>query len=303
MRGLGAVAVALAALLAARTVLADEALAKDCSDTPRAAVALSPPSPTLLWDETIPRFRLSEYVVSAIVGPAAIAEYTWLPSQASPHWVGGILFDDDVRSALRLHSIHAEEVAWTLANVVGVSEVAITVGIDSIIVPIARGSLDVAWQLTMIDIESYSLGSIVTISLYDTVGRTRPSYAACQSDPTAPGCTISPTASFPSGHTTEAFIAAGLSCANHAYVPIYASRFFDALACARDLTLATTDGVLRIMGDRHYATDALTGAAIGFTAGFALPVILHYGYQGRTGHRRGFALVPSGRGVGLRGSF
>ncbi len=44
----------------------------------------------------------------------------------------------------------------------------------------------------------------------------------------------------------------------------------------RDVTLATGEGVLRIMGDRHYATDVLAGAAIGFGFGFGVPTLLHY---------------------------
>jgi len=52
---------------------------------------------------------------------------------------------------------------------------------------------------------------------------------------------------------------------------------WDRLACARDVFLATADGILRIVGDRHYATDVLTGAAIGFSFGYGMPTLLHYG--------------------------
>jgi membrane-associated phospholipid phosphatase len=145
------------------------------------------------------------------------------------------------------------------------------------VVPVARGSFDTAWQLTWIDLEAYSLGSIVTFTLYDTIGRARPSYADCLRDESFPGCSVSPTASFPSGHVAEGFMSAGLSCVNHGYVPIYGSPLADALACVRDVTLAWTDGLLRIMGDRHYATDVLAGGAIGFTFGAGLPLLLHYG--------------------------
>jgi membrane-associated phospholipid phosphatase len=41
--------------------------------------------------------------------------------------------------------------------------------------------------------------------------------------------------------------------------------------------LATSDGLLRIVGDRHYATDVLAGAAIGFGFGYGMPTLLHYG--------------------------
>ena len=158
---------------------------------------------------------------------------------------------------------------------------------------------------TWIDLESYALGSLVTFSLYDSVGRTRPSYTDCQHDHTLQDeCGVSPTVSFPSGHAAEAFMSAGLSCAKHAYVPIYGSRVLDALACARDLTLASADGVLRIMGDRHYATDVLAGGALGFAFGFGLPVLLHYGSHGED--HAGLVLAPqvgSRSGIVATGAF
>jgi hypothetical protein len=67
-----------------------------------------------------------------------------------------------------------------------------------------------------------------------------------------------------------------VSCANHAFLPLYGSKTWDTLACARDLVLATSDGLLRIMGDRHYATDVLAGATMGFGFGYGMPTLLHY---------------------------
>ncbi len=234
----------------------------------------------LSWDERVPRFRPVEYGATIVVGLAAIAEYTWAPEQAHPHWVGGVLFDDAARDALRVRSTDSLRAVWTLADVTGVATTVIVVGVDSVLVPTMRGSFDTAWQLTWFDLESYALGSIVTFTLYDTIGRARPPYGDCQTDPSGPSCLGSLTASFPSGHTAEAFISAGLSCVNHAYVPIYGSKLLDALACARDVTLATADGVLRIMGDRHYATDVLAGAALGFSFGYGLPWLTHYRFRG-----------------------
>ncbi len=252
---------------------------------PATAAAPAPsqaPSPApLVWDEERPRFRPLEYAATGVTGLAAIATYTWVSPQPHPHWIGGILFDDAVRGALKVSSPSGRQALWTAAGVLGVSEVVLVVGVDSIVVPLVRGSTDVMWQLTMMDLESYSLGSLATFALYDSVGRARPSWGDCQKNPTLPDCVTSPTASFPSGHVAESFISAGLSCVNHAYVPIYGSRLFDTLACVRDVTLASADGVLRIMGDRHWATDVLAGAGIGFAAGYALPLVLHYASGGR----------------------
>jgi membrane-associated phospholipid phosphatase len=229
--------------------------------------------------------------------------YFLLPAQPQPHFVGGILFDDAVR-ALRVHSPSALQTSWALSDAVDVSLVALVFGLDSIAVPLLRGSPDVALQLGLMDAEAYAFSSVLAIGLYDSVGRARPSYEDCQRDPSFVGCTVSPTASFPSGHTNEAFTAAGASCANHSFVPIYGSRLWDRLACARDVVLAASDGLLRIIGDRHYATDVLAGAAIGFSFGYGMPTLLHYGVVGprssanwvlspMVGPRTGLVLVGS----------
>jgi membrane-associated phospholipid phosphatase len=251
--------------------------------------------PSLQWDESHPRFRPDEYAFTLGTGVFALWEYFFLPSSAKPRWTGGILFDDAVHDALRVTNPSALRTIWTVSDIVGSSEVVITVGLDSMLVPVARGSFDVAWQLTWFDLEAYALGSAVTFTLYDTVARARPAYSDCLANPaSANSCTVSPTASFPSGHVAESFISAGLSCANHAYVPLYGSRLWDALACARDVTLATADGVLRIMGDRHWATDVIAGGGLGFAFGYAMPVLLHY-TAGPTGARgAGFSLAPMG---------
>jgi membrane-associated phospholipid phosphatase len=260
---------------------------------------------TLRWDDDRPKFRPVEYVTTGIVGVTAIWMYFALPPQKEPHWIGGILFDDAVRNALRVHSPAALRTVWALSDGVDVALVALVFGLDSLAVPTLRGSPDVAIQLGLMDAEAYAYSSVVAIGLYDSVGRARPSYEDCQRNPMFVGCNISPTASFPSGHTNEAFTAAGASCANHGFVPIYASSLWDHLACIRDLVLATSDGVLRIVGDRHYATDVLAGASIGFGFGYGVPTWLHYtAHQGASSVTWTVVPMPGGQpGVALAGSF
>jgi membrane-associated phospholipid phosphatase len=260
---------AFAALLPAILIFAS-AVAR--ADPP----AASAPDPPLHWNEEYTRFRPVEYPVTGVLGGAAIAMFLWVPATTQPHWTGGILIDEPVRDAVRMRSLSGLQAVWTVSDVVDISLTVLTVGIDSFAVPLLRGSPDVAVQLTLMDGEAFALSSIVTFSMYDSIGRARPLYADCQSNPHGPGCSGSLTASFPSGHTNEAFTGAGVSCAHHLHVPIYGSRFWDTLACVRDLFLATSDGVLRMMGDRHYLSDMLTGAAIGFGFGYGTPWLLHY---------------------------
>jgi membrane-associated phospholipid phosphatase len=264
----------LGAIVLAASLLASLAPASAWADPPAPLQ-----DPGLRWDDEHPRFRPVEYAATAVVGGTAIAMYYLLPAQPTPRIVGGVLFDDSVRNALRVHSASTLKTVWALSDAVDVSLVVLVFGVDSLAVPLLRGSPDVALQLGLMDAEAYAFSSVLAIGLYDSVGRARPSYEDCQRNPSFVGCNISPTASFPSGHTNEAFTAAGVSCANHGFVPIYGSAVWDKLACARDVVLATGDGVLRIVGDRHYATDVLAGAAIGFGFGFGMPTLLHYGVR------------------------
>jgi membrane-associated phospholipid phosphatase len=215
-------------------------------------------------------------VVTGIVGPFAIGEYFLVPPVGQPHWTGPILFDAAVRDALRMQSPQMLNATWAMADGIGTMLIGISVGLDSLIIPLLRGSPDVAWQLTMMDAESFALSSLVAISLYDSVGRARPNYQDCQQGLVSVGCNGSSTASFPSGHINEAFTAAGLSCAHHLYQHVYGSKLADAFACIRDLSLGTMEAVLRMMGDRHYFSDVLVGSMIGFSFGFAMPTLVHY---------------------------
>jgi membrane-associated phospholipid phosphatase len=230
------------------------------------------------WKDQWPTFRPLEYVATGAAAVAATWVFFEVPLQSEPHWVGGILFDDAVRDAIRLRSPGARDAVRTATDYMAVSAVAFTVGIDSLVVPLARGKSKVALQMLLMDAESLAFSSLVTTSLYKTVGRARPSYEDCLRNPNFDSlCNSGTTASFPSGHSSEAFTGAGLSCAHHAYLSLFGSPAADALACAGEITLAATTATFRVMGDRHYATDVLTGGTIGFLFGYGMPTLLHYG--------------------------
>jgi membrane-associated phospholipid phosphatase len=42
------------------------------------------------------------------------------------------------------------------------------------------------------------------------------------------------------------------------------------------VTLSAATGVLRMIADRHYASDVIAGGLLGFGFGFGLPMLLHY---------------------------
>ena len=233
----------------------------------------------LHWDPRRQRVTIPQYIATGVLGPLAIAEYFVVRPVDPPRWVGGILIDDSVRDALRLRDPRALRAGWGFADMLGTMLVVLNVALDSLVIPLARGSSDVAWQLLAMDAQSYTLTSLIAITAYDTVGRGRPPYEDCANNTgNVPSmeCVGTLSASFPSGHTALAFNAAGLSCAHHLYQGVYGNKTADIFACARDLVLASTEATLRIMGERHWFSDVFVGSLIGFGVGFGLPVLAHY---------------------------
>jgi len=230
------------------------------------------------WDPRWAKFRPSEYVLTGVAGSAALVLYFGVRDAQTPRLTGGVLFDDYFREALRLRAPRARDTARTISDWTAISAMSWAIAIDSLVVPLARGSSELSGQMLLMDAEAFSFSTLITTLIFKTVARARPSYLECERHSNYdPLCKLHATGSFPSGHTNTAFTAAGLSCAHHLHVPLYGDRTADVLACAGTLTLAAATGTLRIVGDRHYVTDVLVGAMIGFTVGYGMPTLLHYG--------------------------
>ena len=89
--------------------------------------------------------------------------------------------------------------------------------------------------------------------------------------------------SFFSGHTSQAFASAAVLCSFHMNMPLLGDGPENTLLpCITGFTIAAATGVFRILGDMHYASDVLTGAAVGTTVGFLLPWLLHFTRASRT---------------------
>lgn len=70
-------------------------------------------------------------------------------------------------------------------------------------------------------------------------------------------------ASFYSGHTSTAFVGAGVMCLQN-----------DKVLCASSLALATGIGYLRIAADWHWFSDVAVGAGVGFAMGRLVPAFV-----------------------------
>lgn len=244
---------------------------------PGVAHADPPPAGQLVWNEAWPRFRPIEYGVTAVAGAGALTLLFIADAPQDSRWRGGVLFDDGARDALRVRSPAGRDAVRDASHVTAATAVLHVALIDSLLVPVARGSGDVAQQLSLMNAESFAIGSLVTTGTLHLIRRERPPTDDCRRDPSSdPLCGFGTNASFPSGHSSTAFTAAGLACAHHAALPLYGGGVPDALACGFSLTLAASTAFFRVLGDRHYVTDVLAGGSIGFLAGWGLPALLHY---------------------------
>lgn len=108
--------------------------------------------------------------------------------------------------------------------------------------------------------------------------------------------------SFPSGHTTVAFMTASFS--SYVFSKGESSDELKLLMGLSTFSLATTTAVLRVISGAHYPTDTISGAVLGSVIGFAVPY-MHYkpSYSDDVNQKQNsdytMAFVAIGTGVGI----
>ncbi len=79
------------------------------------------------------------------------------------------------------------------------------------------------------------------------------------------------TLSFPSGHTTDAFM--GATFLSYTFCKYYPESRLKVPVIAASYTLAATTGFLRVASGNHFISDVLTGAALGTAVGIVVPFV------------------------------
>lgn len=107
--------------------------------------------------------------------------------------------------------------------------------------------------------------------------------------------------SMPSGHTTIAFSAAAFTSA------VFNDYFPDSpwrhVVTGVSFGLATGVGIFRMCSGNHFATDVLTGAAIGTLCGFAVPFFHSTKFQHKAGKKDNIEIAASPLGFNLAVKF
>lgn len=192
-------------------------------------------------------------------------------------WKGGVLFDDAIRDALRLKTKSARKRGARTSDLLLGFLISYPVAIDAIgVTGLREKNGEGAIRFLFVDAGAYSITGGVTYVIKKTVGRERPYGRNCDLNQNYSADCLSRNRnqSFISGHASFAFTAAGLVCAQHGEFNIYGGKA-DAAACTAAMGMAGTTGLLRILADKHYATDVLAGAAVGFLSGYVLPSLLY----------------------------
>jgi len=257
----------------------------------------------LIWKWS--RFNLVDYIVTAVTAGTYLYLEFATKTPDDPNWRGGVLFDDDVRDALVAESPSGRDRAAVASDLMTLAPQVLAF-VDALAVPLVtdNGNWDVAWQMTMINVQALAITGLLSRGGHRLIARERPDVEPCLDDAGYHGlCFGGANASFPSGHTSGAFAGAGMVCAHHLNLPLYGGGASDPGACITMTALATTSGVLRITSDRHYASDVIVGAAIGAGAGFALPMLVHYReVDPKPKHAFRFAITPVASSTTLGGA-
>lgn len=238
-----------------------------------------PPSEPLVWKPQWRRVGVVEYGATAGLLASTLAFRQFVSDEDEPHWTRPILFDDGARGELRARTKDGRDKAAAVSDVLFLGSMAYPFVFDAGVAAwLGHGNPDVAWQLTVIDAETFSVSFFLNAVTKRVASRERPYGVGCNDDPAYAGSCNAATRyhSFYSGHAAMTATAAGLTCAHHAHLPLYGGGVPDAVACGVGIAFTSTTGLLRIASDNHWASDVIVGHAVGFSTGLLMPWFLYY---------------------------
>jgi membrane-associated phospholipid phosphatase len=211
---------------------------------------------------------------------AGIVALHWVGSAKEEAWTGPILHDEWMRDQFRVGSRSGRSRAATWSDALDLGLMAHVFVVDNLLVTAALdANPDVAWQMFMINLQSYAASTFVNRVTKRLTRRARPYVEPCRDDPEADDrCSehSSYHSSFYSGHATSSATSAGLICAHHTHLALYGGGLPDVATCVAAIGATTATGALRIASDNHWATDVLVGHVSGYLAGYLLPTLLYY---------------------------
>jgi membrane-associated phospholipid phosphatase len=233
----------------------------------------------LVWREEWRRVNLVEYVSTGVFLTSSFVLLNIVPSAERERWSRPILFDSGARKLLALEARSARTTASTISDYLAIASTTQPLLIDNFAVTlVADRNPDVAWQMFVINAQSYAIAGAANTLTKHLTARERPYGIGCTEDPEyTSGCTTDERfKSFYSGHSAITATSAGLVCAHHTHLSLYGGGTADTAACLAAVGFTTGTGVLRISSDRHWASDVLIGHLSGYLVGYLLPTLVYY---------------------------
>lgn len=203
---------------------------------------------------------------------------------ADPRWVGGNGFDDPVRSGLRFDSARGRDRADLASDVFQYALIAAPYVDALAYYALTRDPEDprhaernhVTLGMLRTSLNMWALTTATTVATKAAAGRQRPDSFQCLVNGGGAGCD-SENSSFFSGHSSISFAGAGRVCGQHKHHEFFRASataswdWRDTLVCGSSVLAATSAAMLRVGSDKHWATDVIVGASVGWVFGFVLP--------------------------------
>lgn len=253
--------------------------------------------PPILEVARPPSAPQAEWALSSLMSTAVLFGSTLPNNDQLPRWQGGILLDDGIRSAFALEDEGTRNALARTSDVLLFGLALTPVIVDAIALAwLVNGDPELMGEMLLVNLQAHAVAQGLTALLKHAVARERPMTRACREG--GQGCEEERPESFFSGHASLAFTSAALICHYHAE-----GGAGDAAMCATGMALATGVGLMRILSDRHYASDVVIGAAVGLLSGFLVPRFLNFGISSadpRTGFSAAVGPVIDGDQYGVQ---
>jgi membrane-associated phospholipid phosphatase len=221
---------------------------------------------------------MQEYITVPALAAVALGTHFFIEPPSNPDWTSPILFDADVREALRIESPSWRSAARTLSDVILVISYTQPYVVDTLLVTWwAREAPRVAWQMFVINSQAYAFTFATNAVAKRLTSRARPWVDECDRDPTGASCGSGERyRSFYSGHAAITATGAGLVCAHHTQLSLYGNRALDSATCVTAVLGTAVTGAMRVASDNHWATDVIVGHLMGYVSGYLLPTLMYY---------------------------
>lgn len=255
--------VALPLLLCSSAALADD-------------LELESSTGAVAWQPDWRKSSLIDYSVTA-VGFAAALTLHFTPNGERSEWQRPIWFDRELRAPLVADGVSGRNQAARVSDILVAASIGHVV-VDSTLVSMGvHGAFDLGYEMLVMDAEAYALTMLLNGVAKRIIARERPDGSECaRASSYDSTCSMKERyVSFYSGHAATSATSAGLVCAHHQQLALYGGTW-DGAACGASIVMSAFIGGLRIVGDRHWASDVLTGHLLGFASGYLIPTLFHY---------------------------